>query len=756
MPSYGDRWTWNGALEDRVRAGTGFPGHPTYAFRPDPQSGKRLDRGEASLIVSYCLAMRRQCARILALGLDDFPGHRGVLHALLLRLKACRDRSSASVALRQRNGVTQMGLHPWKFDVSIGCGLAVTLLAGGSFAEPMKASTEPRRSTGIEYMNPVVPEVDRPEYKGQRYQALVPDTLDLAERAALAVNGMTGPTDPDADYEIYWQAAFLNNPPYMIQTFNDHCQVKYHEALPLMRLASGSSQREEVDQRWMEVVMQMQGPDGLLYYPLVGRPWGRNGDSCPIYGTIPEADQFTEPFANGRLLGAIAIYYQLTGDERWKTLGERIVDRLTEIAVHKENVAYFTKPIYAMGEVSDAGIVPDSWTGICFAMVPTGLSQFYSATGYEPALALSGDLARYVRYHGDIFDLEGRFIGGRIHFHGHTLALLGLLHYGAAAQDWDMIQFARKGYEYAKTHMISTVGFAPELITPAEYETSEICSVADMISLGIKLTLAGAGDYWDEVDRWIRNQFAEGQLTSTEWVDQMVKDKPYGLDRLSPHMPRNPTPVTDRVPERNIGGFAAWPSMNDLQRDIADGLTLCACCTGNGARAIYYAWENILTYRDGKLRVNLLLNRASTWADVGSYIPYEGRVDIKMKTACELSIRIPEWAAPKDTTCRINGAGRALSWIGRYAVVGKVSAKDVVTLNFPIFERTTVVNLASIFPDLTDGKDYTYTLIRKGNDVVHIEPKGKYRPFYQRDHYRANTARTRTVERFVADELIDW
>ena len=649
-----------------------------------------------------------------------------------------------------------MGLNQRKFVLSIGCGLAVLLFAGGSFAEPMKASTEPRRSTEIKYMNPVVPTVERPEYKGQRYQALVPDTLELAERAALAVNGMTNPTDPEADYEIYWQAAFLNNPPYMIQTFNDHCQVKYHEALPLMRLVSGSGQREEVDQRWMEVVMQMQGPDGLLYYPLVGRPWGRNGDSCPVYGTIPEGDQFTEPFANGRLLGAIAIYYKLTGDERWKEMGERIVDRLAKVAVHGEDVAYFTKPIYAINEVSDSTIVPGSWTGICFANVPTGLAQFYNTTGYEPALTLSGKVARYVRDHGGIFDLEGRFTGDRIHFHGHSLALVGLLHYGAAAQDWEMIQFVRKGYEYAKTHMISTVGFAPELITPAEYETSEICSVADMISLGIKLTLAGAGDYWDDVDRWIRNQFAEGQLTSTEWVDPMVKDKPPGLDTLGPYMPRDPTPVMEGVPERNIGGFAAWPSMNDLQRDIGDGLTLCACCTGNGSRAIYYAWKNILACQDGKLRLNLLLNRASVWADVDSHIPYEGRVDVKVKKACELSVRIPEWAKPKETTCRINEADRALSWDGRYAVVGQVSPNDVVTLSFPIFERTTVVDLASIFPDLTDGKDYTYTLIRKGNEVVHIEPQGKYCPFYQRDHYRANTARTRTVERFVADELIEW
>jgi len=32
---------------------------------------------------------------------------------------------------------------------------------------------------------------------------MVPDTLDLAERAHLAIHGMTEPTDPQADYEVY-------------------------------------------------------------------------------------------------------------------------------------------------------------------------------------------------------------------------------------------------------------------------------------------------------------------------------------------------------------------------------------------------------------------------------------------------------------------------------------------------------------------------------------------------------------------------
>ena len=42
--------------------------------------------------------------------------------------------------------------------------------------------------------------------------------------------------------------------------------------------------------------------------------------------------------------------------------------------------------------------------------------------------------------------------------------------------------------------------------------------------------------------------------------------------------------------------------------------------------------------------MNLLLNRASKWADVYSYIPYEGRVDLRFKQPCEsVLVRAPEW-----------------------------------------------------------------------------------------------------------------
>ena len=618
-------------------------------------------------------------------------------------------------------------------------------------AEPVKESREP-----IVYINPEVPSVNLPAYDGQRYEAVVPDTLDLAERVGLAVRGLTGVTNPEADYEVYWAANLKNNPPFMWHDFNDHIQGKFHEALPLMRLASGSRENMEVDKRWMEITIQMQGPDGLLYYPKKGRPWATVGLMSEQTGPMVEADHFTEPYVNGRMAAATAIYYRLTGEERWKQVGARIVDGLARQAVDRGDYAYFSTGIYGENQVSEPNApIPDPWTNMSFGWIALGLAQFYATTGYEPALELSGKLARFTRYHGGMFTPDYKFTGINGHIHGHFHPLLGMLEYAVAADDWEMIQFVRKNYEFTCAYIRPLVGYVPETLDPEHSSSknrpfSEICGVADMIHMALKLTLAGAGDYWDDVDRLARNQFAEGQLTSSDWVYEMVKDKPVTA-------PYKAHVSTDRVPERCVGCFGCWITAHDFFDPDYTGAGMIHCCTGNGTRAIYYIWENILHWNDGQLNVNLLLNRASPWADVESWIPYEGRVDVKMKKACNLSIRIPEWVRPGEVNVQVapspksngrtsKGKRRKVSFQGRFVLCGKVQAKDIVTLTFPLSERTDKINI--------QGKDYT--IIRKGNDVVHIDPPGKHNPLYQREKYRQDQVQWKTVERFVARKPIVW
>ena len=145
----------------------------------------------------------------------------------------------------------------------------------------------------VGYIRPDFPEFELPSYRGERYEAVVPDTLDLQDRARLALHCMTEATNPLADYEIYGIVQFLCRPPQMQMDWGGPTvQVKFQEAVPLVRMICGSDQNLHVERRWMETTLQSRGDDDLIYTPIRGRPWTyRRGPRAegPERGTAPGA-----------------------------------------------------------------------------------------------------------------------------------------------------------------------------------------------------------------------------------------------------------------------------------------------------------------------------------------------------------------------------------------------------------------------------------------------------------------------------------
>jgi hypothetical protein len=145
--------------------------------------------------------------------------------------------------------------------------------------------------------------------------------------------------------------------------------------------------------------------------------------------------------------------------------------------------------------------------------------------------------------------------------------------------------------------------------------------------------------------------------------------------------------------------------------------------------------------------VNLLLNRASEWADVNSYIPYEGRVDIHVKRPLTLRIRIPDWVSTEQANCTVDGEPRSLSWDGHNAVMSTLNGGNTVVVTFPMKEQTVETVIG--------GR--RFTLIRRGNEVVNIDPPGEYYPFYNwKETYRTSEVQWRNVTRFVPAALPMW
>jgi hypothetical protein len=183
-----------------------------------------------------------------------------------------------------------------------------------------------------------------------------------------------------------------------------------------------------------------------------------------------------------------------------------------------------------------------------------------------------------------------------------------------------------------------------------------------MAAVAIRLSDAGVGDYWEDVDQHVRNAMIEDQFIDAEPLRKMCKKK--GV----------PTQTGEFTIERLLGA---------LRHDGGFGPHWALDPTNNGTTAsvyvepFYYVWEGIVRYKEGVAQINLLLNRASPWLDIDSYLPYEGKVVIKNKTAKGLAIRIPRWVDKSKVQCCINRANISFFWVGNYLMLEKVKNKDV-------------------------------------------------------------------------------
>src|ERR1035437_3839667 len=92
--------------------------------------------------------------------------------------------------------------------------------------------------------------------EGTVHEATVPDTLDLANHARMAVNGMGGSIDPEL-MTMYGSILFCQTRPCLSHwaSADTLCDPKFAESFPLMRLMSGSDQYAGLERRFRESIL---------------------------------------------------------------------------------------------------------------------------------------------------------------------------------------------------------------------------------------------------------------------------------------------------------------------------------------------------------------------------------------------------------------------------------------------------------------------------------------------------------------------
>jgi hypothetical protein len=622
----------------------------------------------------------------------------------------------------------------------------------------------------------------------QTYETVVPDTLDLAERARLAINGFGGCCDPELSYLPFGLVRYAYNIPFM-----DHwssadvgCGAKICESFPLMRLMSGSTQHLEIE-AGMRQAFLARVEDGLFWdFADPRRPW-RNiyGDSDQRYGAGRDED-FCIPSHAARMLRAIMVWWQLEADPVLERQCRELVRGMRRVAIDREDYCYYpekggwgeptTYPRSGWLNTEEARNetegVEGSMTGY-HAHPLYAASIWYRLTGDPVALDLAGRLARYCmqpKFWGGLPDPDrehalARGLGSHIaaqlpepaytagaelghwysHFHARATVLRGLLEYARAVRDERVLEFVRRSYEFTLTQGIPRIGWIN--CYPGAINQVEGCALGDFTALGIRLSDAGAGDYWDDVDALVRNHLVEQQVTNPNLLERVVaaSARNFPEQALYPGL-RN----TQDVIKRSLGIFFGTSFPNAVPQPWS-----MLCCTGNGTQGLYYAWEGSLRESGQTAQVNLLLNRVGKLVEVESWLPFEGRVRVLNKTAKIMAIRIPAWVDRGELRIQVGENEIEPGWINNRILLQDLPHGGDVSLNFPVKESQ-----ASYTINAHSEHEQVYTCTFRGSTCLEITPRDEEAtsyPLYLRDHLRAAEAPMKPATRHTADRIVsDW
>lgn len=541
--------------------------------------------------------------------------------------------------------------------------------------------------------------------------------FDLQERANLALNCLTGLLDKRRGHLPFFDLLYWTKPPVAVHIRWDYgdCTGRYVEALALMRTMSDSRLNSGVDAELEKLLLSFFGPHGLSWWPASPYPTPHPSDSP---GEVAELC-----WSQAAPLHALTTLYHASGSERYRDLGARLVDGLSAIALTDGAMRFFPVEAARVGRADDIlykrGGWPGrempraGWFGAFVGVLIWPLVRFYEATAYERAVELALGFCEYVLRGARVFRSDGRFcdlLAG--HFYSRVLTALGLLRTGLVLDRPEYVGMAESIYVHAK-EWGTPFGWFPEDISCIN--GCETCCVTAMIDMAIVLGRHVDPVYWNDAERFGRNQLLENQLILVDWVERLEEDP----KRVPPIDPVRTS--SDRVMERMLGGFAGWAGMNDWVTGDVHRCHMMGCCNATGARGLHDLWHYSVSEFQGEVSINMLFSKVTADLDVRSRLPYEGALEVRVKNDRSVQIRVPEYVDRAHLKVFLNGKTLPCTLSGPWLRLGYLRAGDIAQMRF----------------DLPDGLEeefigyQTYTVRYKGDTVVEISPRGGVHPIYE-------------------------
>jgi len=524
--------------------------------------------------------------------------------------------------------------------------------------------------------------------------AEVPGTFALEAFAADSINYYESLVDRDGlpYFNVFW-----TEPAEAAHDWPDFGDVMSRQLQAVIMARHMTGRRTRIETVWLEKVLGYIDPaTGLLARPETSFTVGKYGGAD--YGDA------------SLTLYALVTAYLDSGDRKLRQAVRRMVDGILRMPFEGQWIpGFMIKSLMAAGRAID----------------------------YEPAIEHAGRIVHFLFKPGGYFPPDNR-LPPVAHMHGTLRTLVG-------AADWalhtgDPVIFGRVLALYEFTRTITTrFGFMCEAYRrPADVVACETCAIMDYVGLGATLANHGHPIYWGDVERCARNHLVESQIKDGSWLCS----------------PADPLPDTDQftwrdIARRAVGAYSGWSAPNHIlacKENLHWGgpelrgkpRALQNCCGGSGTHALFIVWKNAARFEDGKLRVNMHIDKLLPEAEVRCFQPYRGLLRIRLKTGCDVVVRIPEFVKPSEIRVETRGAGGMSSGgspsereqepviCGDYVELGKHKRGTVLDVWYPLPVHDEEVAVGN-----PGFRQYRYRVTWKGDTVVRMQPMGNdYRAGY--------------------------
>lgn len=297
------------------------------------------------------------------------------------------------------------------------------------------------------------------------------------------------------------------------------------------------------------------------------------------------------------------------------------------------------------------------------------------------------------------------------HTHLHTYEVWGVAHLGAVLRERKLTEWARRVYEYVRSRGTDYGWFPERMILnndkpwdnfPGRVHESETCVTGDMVCIATWLARGGYPEYWDHIERYLRNYIRSVQFFLLPEAEDRYRQQWRQAGKSEKEIEAAIANIRGYQ-----GGFGAMMGVNAVSHHP------CGCCAGSGMRALYTAWKNAVIEDSRGVWINMSFNRDGPSATVVSSLPETGRLSVTAKKQRNFYLRPPSWAPRGEVRSFRNAKPTAPVWEGDYVLFANAAKGEQLVITYPLPQFTQTLKVGGKLEE-----QRTYRMHWKGNTYL--------------------------------------